>query len=146
MSELAVFIEIADEDGVPAGVGIKHLNGHLEILFGVRRRYRADYSSELDPVRFADACLEEDGLSRHNHLRVASYHGPGLVEKHHLDVDWPCVWAAEVDRVNAGDLTDGDAKPAGSQVRFRAGLSRSGCAEREDCDQRERRPQLFDFR
>ena len=107
--------EIADEDGVPAGVGIKHLNGHLEILVGLGWVYRADYSSELDPVRFADACVEEDRLAGRNHLRVASYDGPGPVEKHHLDVDRSCVWAAEVGRVNAGDLADGDAEHAGSE-------------------------------
>jgi len=116
MSELAVFIEIADEDCVPAGVGIKHLNGHLEILVAIGWVYPADYSSELDPVRFADACVEEDGLSRRNHLRVASYDRARSVEKHHLDLDRPCVWAAEVGRVNAGDLTDGDAKHAGSKL------------------------------
>src|SRR6476660_5376551 len=126
MSELAVFIEIADEDGVPAGVGIKHLNGHLEILFGLGWVYPADYSAELDPVRFADACVEEDGLSRCNHLRVASYDRARSVEKHHLDVDRPCVWAAEVGRVDAGDLADGDAKHSGFET-VEGGFSRSGC-------------------
>jgi len=109
MSELAVSIEIADEDGVPAGVGIKHLNGHLEILVGLRRGYRADYSSELDPVRFADACVEEDRLAGSDCLHVAPNDRARFVEKHHLDLDRPCVWAAEVGRVNAGDLADGDA-------------------------------------
>jgi len=70
---------------------------------------------------------------------------PVPIEKHHLDCDRTCIRVANVDRVDPGDLTGGAAKHAASQVRFRAGLSGTGSPQREDCDQRERRQQLFDF-
>ena len=41
-------------------------------------------------VRFPDACVEEDGLSRRNHLRVASYDGPFRRETSSRP-DRPCV-------------------------------------------------------
>ena len=132
---------------VPAGVGIEDLHGRLEVL-GIRTAKDADDGAQLNPVFFPARIeneVEEDGLPRRDRLHVSAYHGSGRVEKHHLDLDRTYIRVANVDRVDPGDLTGGAAKHAASQVRFRAGLSRSGCAEREDCDQRERGPQLFDF-
>ena len=145
-SGASLILGVFDKNRVPAGLGIEDFHGRLEVL-GIRTAKSGDDGAQLNPVFFPalEKEVEEDGLPRRDRLHVSTYHGAGPVEKHHLDLDRTYIRVANVDRVDPGDLTGGAAKHAASQVRFRAGLSRSGCAKREDCEQRERRPELFDF-
>ena len=95
-------IGIADKNRVPASLGIEGLHSRPEVP-GIRTAKGDDDGAHRNAVFFparVERDVEEDGVTRHHNLHVASNDIARFIKKHHLDLDWACIRIANIDRVD----------------------------------------------